>query len=118
MNRAPTHGWGLGITTLQFLAAAHPAVAGPVENHRIRGWTLATQQCSQCHAIGRGAGAGAFGGPSFTSVAAMSSTTGMALNVLLQSHHPSMPGVRLDRDEMDAVIDYVLSLKPVRHPDR
>lgn len=87
------------------------AAAAPLEDHRIQGWTLATQQCSQCHAIGRGAGAGAFAGPDFTAVAAMPSTTGMALNVFLQSHHQNMPSIRLDRDEMDAVIDYILSLK-------
>ena len=93
------------------VSMAPQAFAGPVEDHRVLGWTLATQQCSQCHAIGKGDGAGEFAGPSFTAVAAMPSTTGMALNVFLQSHHPSMPSVRLDRDEMDAVIDYILSLK-------
>ena len=82
-----------------------------MENHRIRGWTLAAENCSQCHAIGKGAGAGVFAGPGFTAVAAMPSTTGMALNVFLQTHHPGMPGVRLDREEMDAVIDYIFSLK-------
>ena len=87
------------------------ATASPVEDHRIRGLTLATQQCSQCHAIGKGAGTGVFTGPDFTVVAAMPSTTGMALNVFLQSHHRTMPSLRLDRDEMDAVIDYILSLK-------
>ena len=50
-------------------------------------------------------------GPAFTTIAAMPSTTGLALNVFLQSHHQWMPSVRLDRDEMDAVIDYILSLK-------
>lgn len=88
-----------------------PATADPAEDHRILGWTLATQQCSQCHAIGKGAGTGDFAGPDFTAVAAMPSTTGMALNVFLQSHHQHMPSVRLDRDEMDAVIDYILSLR-------
>lgn len=41
----------------------------------------------------------------------MPSTTGPALNVFLQSHHRRMPSLRLDRDELDAVIDYILSLK-------
>jgi hypothetical protein len=41
----------------------------------------------------------------------MPSTTGMALDVFLPSQHPSMSSVRLDRDKMDAVIDYILSLK-------
>ena len=41
----------------------------------------------------------------------MKATTGLALNVFLQSHHQKMPSLRLDRDELDAVIDYILSLK-------
>ncbi|NEU15076.1 cytochrome c [Methylobacterium sp. BTF04] len=89
-----------------------------MENHRIRGWTLAAENCSQCHAIGKGARAGVFGGPSFMAVAEMPSTTGIALDVFLQSHHPNMPSVRLDRDEMDAVINYILSLKVAEPPGR
>jgi mono/diheme cytochrome c family protein len=112
MTGTPARGWGLGIATVLSLAIARQAAAGPdMENHRIRGWTLAAENCSHCHAIGKGAGAGVFVGPSFTAVAAMPSTTGMALDVFLRSQHPSMPSVRLDRDEMDAVIDYILSLK-------
>lgn len=101
---------GLAITALLIPLGRH-AAAAPIENHRIRGWTLATENCSRCHVIGNGVQEGGSIGPAFKAVAAMPSTTGMALNVFLQSHHPSMPSVRLDRDEMDAVIDYILSLK-------
>jgi mono/diheme cytochrome c family protein len=112
MIRPLTNGMGLVVALTLSLAIAQQAAADPaMENHCIRGWTLAAENCSQCHAIGTGAGAGVFAGPSFTAVAAMPSTTGMALDVFLQSHHPSMPSIRLDRDEMDAVIDYILSLK-------
>ena len=38
----------------------------------------------------------------------MQSTTGPALGVVLQSHHEQMPSRRLDRDEMEAVIDFSL----------
>lgn len=99
------------------LLAAFPGLAGaggPVEDHRIRGWTIATQLCSQCHVIGRAPQAGEFAGPAFLRVANMPSTTGPALAVFLQSHHRQMPSIRLDRDEMDAVIDYILSLKDAR----
>lgn len=91
--------------------AGLPASASPTEDHRIRGWTVAAQLCSQCHVIGREPQEGGFVGPSFIGVADMPSTTGPALNVFLQSHHDRMPSLRLDRDEMDAVIDYILSLK-------
>lgn len=88
-----------------------PASAVPAEDHRVRGWTVAAQLCSQCHVIGREPQEGGFVGPSFVVIARMPSTTGPALNVFLQSHHRRMPSLRLDRDEMDAVIDYILSLK-------
>lgn len=102
---------------LSGLLAAFPGLAGagdPVEDHRVRGWTIATQLCSQCHVIGRGPQAGEFAGPAFLRVANMPSTTGASLNVFLQSHHERMPSLRLDRNEMDAVIDYILSLKGTR----
>lgn len=92
---------------------ASAAAAGPAEDHRVRGWTLAAQLCSQCHVIGREPQAGEFASPAFLRVASMSSTTGPALSVFLQSHHQRMPSLRLDRDEMEAVIDYILSLKGV-----
>ena len=111
MTMTMSHRRGQGILLALLISIGQQAAASPVEDHRIRGWTLASQQCSQCHAIGKGAGTTDFAGPDFTAVAAMPSTTGIALNVFLQSHHRSMPSVRLDRDEMDAVIDYILSLK-------
>lgn len=92
-------------------AGTGASAADPTEDHRIRGWTIATQLCSQCHVIGRAPQAGEFIGPAFLRVAGMPSTTGPALYVFLQSHHKRMPSLRLDRDEMDAVIDYILSLK-------
>jgi len=87
--------------------------ASAAEDNRVRGWTIAAQLCSSCHVIGRAQQSGAFVGPAFLRIATLSSTTGPALNVFLQSHHQSMPSLRLDRDEMDAVIDYILSLKEV-----
>ncbi|MHB2210856.1 c-type cytochrome [Methylobacterium sp. CM6257] len=92
--------------------AGGPAAAG---DHRAQGRTVAVQLCSSCHVIGRDPLEdrleGGFVGPSFARIANMPATTGLALNVFLQSHHQRMPSLRLDRDELDAVIDYILSLK-------
>ncbi|MEE7450225.1 cytochrome C552 [Methylobacterium radiotolerans] len=103
--------WAAVLAGMLVPHAVLPASAGPAEDHRIRGWTIAAQLCSQCHVIGREPQEGGFVGPSFVRVADMPSTTGPALNVFLQSNHDRMPSLRLDRDEMDAVIDYILSLK-------
>lgn len=87
------------------------AVGDSPGDHRERGRALAAQLCAPCHVVGRQPQTGGFVGPSFVGIANMPSTTGTALNVFLQSHHQRMPSLRLDRDEADAVIDYILSLK-------
>lgn len=102
------------LACLAWCIADGPAAADPAGNHRVRGWTIATQLCSPCHIIGRGPQAGEFSDPAFLRVANMRSTTGPALAVFLRSHHERMPSLRLDRDEMDAVIDDILSLKGAR----
>ena len=101
----------LVLAGLVTVAAGHPAAAVPKEDHRVRGWTLAVELWSRCHVIGREPQLGGHDRPPFTTIAAMLSTTGLALNVFLQSHHQWMPSVRLDRDEMNAVINYILSLQ-------
>ncbi|MBP1179887.1 mono/diheme cytochrome c family protein [Methylobacterium sp. PvR107] len=98
------------------MASTGASTAGPAEDHRVRGWTIATQLCRQCHVIGRASQPGAFVGPAFLRVAQMPSTTGPALAVFLQSHHKRMPSLRLEREEMTAVIDYILSLKGAGTP--
>ncbi len=87
------------------------AVGDSYRDHREHGRTLAVQLCARCHVVGGQPQTGGFVGPSFVGIANMPSTTGTALNVFLQSHHQRMPSLRLDRDEADAVIDYILSLK-------
>ncbi|MGA4555529.1 c-type cytochrome [Methylorubrum aminovorans] len=114
MAASPRSARVLALGGLLASVAGAQAIAGPTEDHRVRGWTIATQLCSQCHVIGRAAQPGEFVGPAFLRVAELPSTTGPALAVFLQSHHEQMPSLRLDRDEMEAVIDYILSLKTER----
>ncbi|MDR7036016.1 mono/diheme cytochrome c family protein [Methylobacterium sp. BE186] len=111
MQTPPRCAYNLALGSLLAVCASLPAAADPAEDHRIQGWTLAAQLCSQCHVIGRGLQEGGSVGPSFRAIANMPSTTGSALNVFLQNHHQRMPSLRLDREEMDAVTDYILSLK-------
>lgn len=93
------------------IPAGIPVSVKAVEPRRVEGRAVAAQLCSSCHAIGREPQEGGSVGPSFVRIANMKATTGLALNVFLQSHHQKMPSLRLDRDELDAVIDYILSLK-------
>jgi mono/diheme cytochrome c family protein len=107
----PPSGARAAVLAVLLAACTTASAAGPKEDHRVRGWTIATQLCSECHLIGRTSQPGVFAGPAFLRVANMPSTTGPALSVFLQNHHRRMPSLRLDRDEMDAVIDYILSLR-------
>ncbi|WP_457104642.1 c-type cytochrome [Methylobacterium sp. P5_C11] len=98
-------------------AGIGPVTRVHAEDRHVGGRTVAEQLCSQCHVIGREPQAGEFAGPAFLRVANMTSTTALSLDVFLQSHHQRMPSLRLDRHEMDAVIDYILSLKTVPPSD-
>ena len=51
------------------------------------------------------------GPPSFQSVANMSSTTGLSLNVFFRSNHKNMPNLIFSKSESDDIIAYILSLK-------
>lgn len=51
------------------------------------------------------------GPPSFQSVADMTSTTALSLNVFLRSNHKNMPNIMLSEAEADDIIAYILSLK-------
>lgn len=88
------------------LAAASSAQA---QSER-EGEMLARSVCSPCHVVAPGVGGGE--GPAFAAVAAMSSTTGLALTAFLQTSHGKMPNISLSRDDIANLAAYILSLKP------
>jgi hypothetical protein len=49
--------------------------------------------------------------PSFTAIAALPTTTSSGLRALLSTPYGEMLDVKLTSDEMDVVVDYILSLK-------
>lgn len=93
------------------IRAVLPSAGVASEDRRREGRIVAAELCSACHVIGREPQGGGLVGPAFTEIAAMPSTTGVALAVFLQSHHQRMPSLHLDRDARDAVVDYILSLR-------
>jgi len=94
------------------ICLALPALAQPAPLVE-EGARLAQQWCASCHAIAPGqrppTGDAA---PSFPAVARMASTTGMSLRVFLQTPHANMPDYQLSRAETDALVAYILSLRP------
>lgn len=91
------------------LAGILSTAAAQAQNVR-EGEMLARSVCSPCHVVAPGVGGGE--GPAFAAVAAMPSTTGLALTAFLQTSHGKMPNISLSRDDIANLASYILSLKP------
>jgi mono/diheme cytochrome c family protein len=74
------------------------------------GERLARSVCMPCHVLPEGAGGRE--GPAFADIAALPSTTGLALTVFLQTSHGQMPNILLSREDIANLTAYILSLKP------
>lgn len=91
---------------------AGPALAQPDPGDPTAGRQLAATWCANCHRVSpQGPGPVTDVAPSFAAVAAMPSTTRMALSAFLQTPHPRMPNYQLTREQMDDLIAYILSLR-------
>jgi mono/diheme cytochrome c family protein len=93
------------------------SLAGPVtalaqsEGDPRIGRLLATKLCSSCHRVLPMTYPDRNDPPSFQSIADLSSTTGLSLNVFLHSNHKNMPDIMLSPDDSGNLIAYILSLK-------
>jgi mono/diheme cytochrome c family protein len=85
--------------------AAGPAAADPKEGQR-----LAERWCASCHVVGE-AGAGSDAAPSFPRIAQDPRRSPDWLRAWLTDPHPPMPDLRLSRDEMDDIVDYLATLR-------
>ena len=75
----------------------------------------AAERCAECHRIGAGETAtGRWNAPAFQALAADPKVTEFHLRTVLRTPHPTMPMLILERDELDHVVSYVLSLKAGR----
>jgi mono/diheme cytochrome c family protein len=92
------------IAILPCLAAA--ALADPVAE----GQAVARRWCAACHAMPDGAATDT--APSLQRIAASPGLTPASLTAWLSAPHPPMPDPGLSRDQIDAVIAYVVSLRP------
>jgi mono/diheme cytochrome c family protein len=107
----------LGAATMA--ALQFPLLAQPLRGDDASGRQIANSQCSSCHRVlpllfpkrGETSPIDKEGPPSFQSVADMSSTTALSLNVFLRSNHKNMPNLILSKAEADDIIAYILSLK-------
>lgn len=101
----------LAVTTLPLVAAQVAAVAA-LESEAARGRLLAQYWCAGCHAVrsvDRQSPDPA--APRFADVAVSPTSSELGLRVFLQSEHETMPALRLTREEIDALVAYIVSLK-------
>jgi mono/diheme cytochrome c family protein len=80
-----------------------------------RGAIYAQKVCAECHGVLAGDERSPnIDAPPFQSVVETSGMTHRALVVWLQSSHPTMPNIMIDRNDRDDVVAYIMSLKAKR----
>ena len=92
--------WSALLLLAIFRSALAQQLGDPVAGER-----LAAADCATCHSAQRLA-------PSFTTIAAMPSTTQTSLGVFLQTSHASMPNLILSTADRNNLTAYILSLRP------
>jgi mono/diheme cytochrome c family protein len=90
----------------RILAAAFGASADP-----IAGANPADKWCAECHATRAGRLSPNPAAPTFPQLAAEPSITEYSLRALLRSPHETMPHITFTPDQLDDIIDYIMSLK-------
>jgi mono/diheme cytochrome c family protein len=78
----------------------------------IAGQNLAEKWCVECHGIRADRLSPNLAAPTFPELAAEPSITGYSLRALLRSPHETMPHITFTSDQMDDIIEYIMSLKP------
>lgn len=103
-------------TGAAFMVSALAASAAVCEARAdaARGLALAERWCSECHGVRPNQASRTAKIPTFPEIAAEPSATEMSLRVFLRTAHPSMPNLVLQPDDLDDLVDYIMSMKPAR----
>ena len=80
----------------------------------LAGKNLAEKWCVECHGIRADRLSPNLAAPTFPELAAEPSITEYSLRALLRSPHQTMPHITFTPDQMDNIIEYIMSLKPRR----
>ena len=76
------------------------------------GQAYAERRCAECHDISaRNPMTTATGAPTFHQIANAPGVSHTSLSAWLLSSHPKMPGLMIERSDLDDVITFILSLK-------
>jgi len=76
------------------------------------GQNLAGKWCVECHGIRADRLSPNLAAPTFPELAAEPSITEYSLRALLRSPHETMPHITFTPEQMDDIVDYIMSLKP------
>lgn len=90
-----------------------PVAAGPEPASAERGERLAEAYCASCHATGVAGESAHADAPAFRTLAERYPVEGLAeaLAEGIVVGHPDMPEFRFEPDEVDALIDYLVSIQ-------
>jgi len=117
------YGYGIKVGVVQmeramvcWIALMASLLAGSqaqAQNQARRGLFVAKQVCAQCHAVERRSRRSTnAAAPRFEDIANSPGTTATTISVALQTtSHRTMPNVRMNRDELNNLVTYILSLK-------
>jgi cytochrome c len=97
------------------LAAAFSTAAitsGGASADPAAGKSLAQKWCAECHAIQGDRLSTNLAAPTFPELAAEPSITEYTLRAFLRTPHETMPNITFTPDQMDDIVDYIISLKP------
>jgi mono/diheme cytochrome c family protein len=75
------------------------------------GFTYAKEVCANCHAIVSNETSPVPEAPPFAEIANQPGRSAKALLVWMQTQHPTMPNITLEREDLRDVIAYILSHK-------
>ena len=77
-----------------------------------RGQILSQQWCSQCHGVRPNQSSTNPDAPSFPAIALEPSATEYSLRTFLRVPHKTMPNFVIKPNDIDDIVDYIVSLKP------
>ncbi len=102
--------WSIAVMT-SLVAISHSSAQQT--DQAKRGPFVAKQVCAQCHAVEKGSRRSPdAAAPRFEAIANSPGMTATEISVALQTTpHRTMPNVRMNRDQLDDLVTYILSLK-------
>jgi len=98
------------VAMVAMIASRMPSLAQELGDP-VRGGHLAGSLCGSCHLIAPTSRDIVAGVPTFSAMARSPSTTPLAIRTFLRTSHRQMPNLRLNDDETDQIIAYILSLR-------